>query len=181
VSEAIAAAAQANPSLAVVVVTNRSQADGLLTAGWSRDAFERIQSALPDFELHQLRAHGVDHEGKRRLEDVYIHAKLLIVDDEFLLVGSCNANDRGFEYEGEIDIAVADAALVGPFRVDLWRGHLGGDPRLTGDIPKDVSVWKGHAERNRLYEMDDAAPPESLVFPFTPRAGARTFFARDVF
>ena len=40
--------------------------------------------------------------------DINVHSKLLIVDDRFVSVGSCNKNNRGLIYEGELNAAVLD-------------------------------------------------------------------------
>jgi phosphatidylserine/phosphatidylglycerophosphate/cardiolipin synthase-like enzyme len=108
------------------------------------------------------------------------HAKLMIVDDRFLTVGSCNINDRGFEYEGEINVAVVDPRLARRLRVELWREHLG-DARVSGDIEADVSVWKERAEQNRRKDPAKDALPASHVFPFTPKQRGTGLFGPDVF
>lgn len=171
VSDAIVEALRASPDLEVVVLTAERQANELLAGGWSYTCFSRIRRQAPRFELYTLRSAARDREGRVALQDVDNHAKLLIVDDRFLLVGSCNVNDRGFEYEGELDVAVADADLARRARVDLWREHLGGDPRLSGDIAEDLAIWREHAELNRAYDPQTAADlPTSNVFPFMPRS-----------
>ena len=170
VSDAIAAQIRAFPELAVVVLTSERQANDIVARGWARECFERVRRALPGFELHALRVGGEDCDGRWALVEVDNHAKLLIVDDRFLLVGSCNVNDRGFDFEGEIDVAVADPALARRVRVDLWREHLDDDARLCGDITVDLAVWRERAERNRAYHPEQASgPPAGHVFPFVPR------------
>lgn len=148
ISNAIADTVRAFPGIYVIAVTLRSQADDLFAGGWSREAFDRIARRLPGFTLYVLLAHGVDHEGRSQLVEVDNHAKLMIVDDLFLTVGSANINDRSFEFEGEINPAVVDPAQVKQARLDIWREHLADDPRLTGDIDADVAVWREHARDN---------------------------------
>ncbi len=181
VSDAIAAALVARPEIALVVLTSEKQANDIIGRGWARECFERIRRVRPDFELHALRVGATDSEGNVALAEVDNHAKLLIVDDRFLLVGSCNVNDRGFDFEGEIDVAVADAALARRVRVDLWREHLGGDARLGADLETDLAVWREHAERNRSFDPEQAGgPPASHVFPFVPRGRRWLLFGPDV-
>ncbi|MDP6883778.1 MAG: phospholipase D-like domain-containing protein, partial [Rhodospirillales bacterium] len=60
------------------------------------------------------------------------HSKLRIIDDRYLSVGSCNFNNRGYKYEGELNASVLDeatatsarrqvfATLVGPY----WAHYL---------------------------------------------------------
>jgi phosphatidylserine/phosphatidylglycerophosphate/cardiolipin synthase-like enzyme len=181
ITDAMIEALRANPSLAIVVITTRAKVNQLFAAGWARACFERIRRERPGFELYSLRVHDVDSRGRKVLEDVDSHAKLLLVDDVFLTVGSCNVNNRGFKFEGELDLAIVDPELVAGMRLELWRGYLGGDARLKGDIASDVAVWKEHAERNRRYDPASAdGPPASLVFPFEPKKCWR-LFGPDVF
>lgn len=75
-------------------------------------------------------------------EQIYVHSKLIIVDDRIALIGSANINDRSMEgnRDSEIAIIVEDQELVdstmngvsvkvGRFshelRKKLWREHLG--------------------------------------------------------
>lgn len=41
-----------------------------------------------------LRTHGVNIEGKPMTEILYVHSKLMIVDDNCTIIGSANINDR---------------------------------------------------------------------------------------
>ncbi|MDP2313884.1 MAG: phosphatidylserine/phosphatidylglycerophosphate/cardiolipin synthase family protein [Pseudomonadota bacterium] len=164
VSDAIADAVRTWPGLHVVVVTVRSYADSVLQSGWSWECFRRIQARRPDFELYSLVITEVDAGSQVHVREVDIHAKLMLVDDTFLTLGSCNINDRGFELEGEINLAIVDPALARETRLRLWREHLAHDPRLTGDIDADMLVWREHANRNRGASTEGA----STVVPFVP-------------
>lgn len=179
ISDAIADTVRAFPGIHVIAVTLRSQADDLLAGGWSREAFDRIRRRLPGFMLHGLMVDRI-RDGERSLVEIDIHAKLMIVDDLFLTVGSANINDRSFEFEGEINIAMVDAERVKRARLDIWREHLLGDPRLTGDIDGDVAIWREHAALNALSRENPAAAPRSRVFPFEPRSDRRRVTAHDV-
>ncbi|MDP2306156.1 MAG: phosphatidylserine/phosphatidylglycerophosphate/cardiolipin synthase family protein [Pseudomonadota bacterium] len=163
VSDAIAEAVRARPDLVVIVVTVRSYADSVLQSGWSWECFRRVQAERPDFELYTLVVTEVD-SGIVHTREVDIHAKLMMVDDVFLTLGSCNLHDRGFELEGEINLAVVDPALVRATRLRLWREHLANDARLTGEIERDLGVWQEHADRNR----DPNTAGTSNVVPFVP-------------
>jgi phosphatidylserine/phosphatidylglycerophosphate/cardiolipin synthase-like enzyme len=180
-SDALADAVRTWPDLKLVVVTVEGGDLEMFTRSWAYECFARIERRKPFFELYSLRIGAEDAYGKRSLVEVDNHAKLMIVDDLFLTVGSCNINDRGFEYEGEINLAVVDPDLVHRFRVELWREHLGGDARVSGDIDADVSVWEEHAERNRVLDPATDGLPESHVFPFTPRRCRKSIMGADIF
>jgi phosphatidylserine/phosphatidylglycerophosphate/cardiolipin synthase-like enzyme len=55
---------------------------------------------------------------------IYVHAKVAIVDDEWLTVGSANLNNRGLITDSEINAVVRDPELARNLRVDLWAEHL---------------------------------------------------------
>ena len=47
---------------------------------------------------------------KRLFVPIDLHAKLMIVDDEWYTIGSCNIHDRGFKSDGELNISVHDSS-----------------------------------------------------------------------
>ena len=59
----------------------------------------------------------------------YVHAKVGIVDDEWLTIGSANLNGRGMVTDSEINVLVHDPTLARNLRVELWAEHL----RLPAD------------------------------------------------
>lgn len=179
VSEAIAAAIQKNPQLAVIAITSEAHANQPITGQWSRVCFDLIRAVRPDFELHALPVLGTDCRGNRCVIRVDNHGKLLIVDDVFLMVGSCNVNDRGLEYEGECNVAVVDREFVARARLDLFRDYLEADPRLGWSIEDDVRIFHEHAAANRNRLPTPHQHP--FVVPFVPRPRNRMIFDRRVF
>src|SRR3546814_20595668 len=88
--------------------------------------------------LAQVDAHGrfrvytpVNEMG----DDIYVHAKIMIVDDRVLRVGSSNMNNRSMGLDSECDLALDSGcignAAAGPtietIRVELMAEHLGTD------------------------------------------------------
>jgi phosphatidylserine/phosphatidylglycerophosphate/cardiolipin synthase-like enzyme len=55
---------------------------------------------------------------------VYVHAKVGIVDDVWLTVGSCNLNDHSLFNDTEANIVVCDPRLARETRLTLWAEHL---------------------------------------------------------
>ncbi len=82
---------------------------------------------------------------------VYVHAKVAVIDDEWLTVGSANLNDRGLATDGELNALVHDPELARRVRVDLWSEHLG-LPReqVEGADPIDLvdREWPRAAKEN---------------------------------
>jgi phosphatidylserine/phosphatidylglycerophosphate/cardiolipin synthase-like enzyme len=65
---------------------------------------------------------------------VYVHAKLAIVDDRWLTVGSANLNDHSLFNDTEVNLAVYDHQIAKSTRERLWAEHL--------ELP--VSAVSGH-------------------------------------
>jgi len=55
---------------------------------------------------------------------VYVHAKVGIVDDRWLTIGSANLNDHSLFNDGEINVVTHDEELVRDTRLRLWAEHL---------------------------------------------------------
>jgi len=60
-------------------------------------------------------------------EQVYVHAKIGIVDDRLLLLGSANLNEHSLYNDTEACIVVQDEPLARTTRKRLWQEHLGAD------------------------------------------------------
>jgi phosphatidylserine/phosphatidylglycerophosphate/cardiolipin synthase-like enzyme len=61
--------------------------------------------------------------GKLR-EPIYVHAKVAIVDDRWLTIGSANLNEHSLFNDSEVNVVVRDANLARDTRLRLWSEHL---------------------------------------------------------
>jgi phosphatidylserine/phosphatidylglycerophosphate/cardiolipin synthase-like enzyme len=63
-------------------------------------------------------------------DDIYVHSKLMLVDDEFTLIGSTNVNARSMTHDSEVQVGIVDAdeAFTREFRKALWAEHTGRPP-----------------------------------------------------
>ncbi len=86
-----------------------------------------------------VRAH---HAG--RTDPLYVHAKIGIVDDRWLTVGSANLNEHSLFNDTEVNIVTLDRDLARSTRLRLWAEHLECDPATLDGPPTDVvdSLWK---------------------------------------
>ncbi|MGW5714713.1 phospholipase D-like domain-containing protein [Amycolatopsis sp. NPDC003865] len=97
------------------------------------------------------------HDGESAAP-VYVHAKLGIVDDEWLTVGSANLNEHSLFNDTEVNIATDDRDVVRATRLRLWAEHLGRDVAEVDGDPADVvdHLWRPlaqeQAERERRGE-----------------------------
>lgn len=123
-----------------------------------------------------LRGHGRIPEAPSRpptrhcTEQIYVHSKLMIVDDRVVIVGSANINDRSLlgDRDTELSAIIVDeqtqSATINDrqtkvrkfardLRMRLWREHLGiwKDDAKIGDPVSDKTyydVWIDTAEKN---------------------------------
>jgi phosphatidylserine/phosphatidylglycerophosphate/cardiolipin synthase-like enzyme len=55
---------------------------------------------------------------------LYVHAKVGIVDDEWISIGSANLNDHSLFNDSEVNVISCDADLARDTRLRLWSDHL---------------------------------------------------------
>jgi phosphatidylserine/phosphatidylglycerophosphate/cardiolipin synthase-like enzyme len=85
------------------------------------------------------------------VDQLYVHAKIGIVDDRWLTIGSANLNAHSFFNDTEVNIHVSDPELARATRLRLWSEHLGRPEAELGGDPADVvdSIWIPTARRER--------------------------------
>ncbi|GAA3673945.1 phosphatidylserine/phosphatidylglycerophosphate/cardiolipin synthase-like enzyme [Lentzea atacamensis] len=72
---------------------------------------------------------------------VYVHAKLSIVDDQWLSIGSANLNEHSLFNDTEVNVVTDDAEVARSTRLRLWAEHLGAD--VSGPVDDVVDkVWR---------------------------------------
>ncbi|SES11990.1 Phosphatidylserine/phosphatidylglycerophosphate/cardiolipin synthase [Lentzea xinjiangensis] len=77
---------------------------------------------------------------------VYVHAKLSIVDDKWMSVGSANLNEHSLFNDTEVNVVTDDPEVVRSTRLRLWAEHLETD--VSGPADKVVDeVWRATLER----------------------------------
>src|SRR5204862_6018396 len=79
---------------------------------------------------------------------VYVHAKIGLVDDEWLTLGSANLNEHSLFNDTEFNVVTCDAELARQTRLRLWTEHLQRPLReVSGDSTRVVDeLWKPIAE-----------------------------------
>jgi phosphatidylserine/phosphatidylglycerophosphate/cardiolipin synthase-like enzyme len=59
-----------------------------------------------------------------RADPIYVHAKIAIVDDRWLTLGSANLNEHSLFNDTEMNVVAHDPALARGTRLRLWAEHL---------------------------------------------------------
>ena len=87
-------------------------------------------------------------------DPVYVHAKVGIVDDDWLTIGSANLNEHSLFNDTEMNVVVRDPQLVRSTRCRLWAEHL--------ELPLDELPRRSGRDDRPALEADQrraAAPP----------------------
>lgn len=136
-------------------------------------------------------------------EELYVHAKVCIVDDKTVICGSSNINDRsqlGY-HDSELSIVMTDTRVLdstmdgAPYRAGhhaatlrrmLWREHLGLLPAQSLDASHDPNAQPpGDCPNDNIEgpEFDFVADPlaDSLWDLWCQRATTNTDVFRDLF
>jgi phosphatidylserine/phosphatidylglycerophosphate/cardiolipin synthase-like enzyme len=82
--------------------------------------------------------------GEEGPHDVYVHAKVGVVDDRWLTIGSANLNEHSLFNDTEVNVVTCDPELARATRLRLWSEHL---ERPVGEVAGDPTrviddLWK---------------------------------------
>jgi phosphatidylserine/phosphatidylglycerophosphate/cardiolipin synthase-like enzyme len=73
---------------------------------------------------------------------VYVHAKVCVVDDAWLTVGSANLNEHSLFNDTEVNLVTDDATLARHVRERLWSEHLGEECAGRDPIEVVETLWR---------------------------------------
>ncbi|XP_054786442.1 phospholipase D zeta 1 isoform X1 [Prosopis cineraria] len=150
---------------------------------------EFLGSKVHDYiSFYGLRAYGrLSDGGPVATSQVYVHSKIMIVDDCTTLIGSANINDRSLlgSRDSEIGIIIEDKELIDSFmggkswkagkfsltlRLSLWSEHLG---LQAGEINRIMDpiveatykdIWMATAKTNTaIYQDVFSCVPNDLI------------------
>jgi phosphatidylserine/phosphatidylglycerophosphate/cardiolipin synthase-like enzyme len=77
-------------------------------------------------------------------DPVYVHAKIGIVDDAWITLGSANLNEHSLFNDTEMNFVSHDTDLAARTRIRLWAEHLELSPEQIPDDPIEAidELWK---------------------------------------
>ncbi|WP_233210454.1 phospholipase D-like domain-containing protein [Leclercia sp. LSNIH1] len=96
---------------------------------------------------------------------VYIHSKLMIVNDVFTTHGSANINTRSMQVDSEMNIAHEWASVTRDLRRRLWNLHTNGKGGQD-DPAKAFKEWGDLLDKNEKYQGSGKKRPEASLIKF---------------
>jgi len=112
-----------------IVLINPVASDNWLGALAMDTARARLSESLRRHDPHNR--FRIYHPVTAQNQPIYVHSKLMIVDDEIVRVGSSNINNRSMRFDRECDVAFeasgseAMRSRIAALRTDLIAEHLG--------------------------------------------------------
>ena len=101
-----------------------------------------------------------------RTDPLYVHAKVGIVDDRWLTIGSANLNAHSLMNDTEMNVTTDDPELARDTRERLWAEHLERSPEeVRGRAPHSLvdEQWIPIAYEQLRRERDDLEPTHRLI------------------
>jgi phosphatidylserine/phosphatidylglycerophosphate/cardiolipin synthase-like enzyme len=173
----IAAALRDNPDLHVVVVVPRYPDNEGRLAVPGELARHRAVTACRDAGGERLHVFDVENAAGT---PVYVHAKVVVIDDVWAMIGSDNLNRRSWTHDSELSIAVLDDVrdarepldptgrgdgarrFARDLRIRLMREHLQLDPHdhldLADPLDAVAALDDAAASLDAWHSSRDAAP-----------------------
>lgn len=158
---ALAEALRQHPDLHVVVVVPRyPDRDGRVSGPPSLIGRQRVTEMLRNAGGDRFRVYDLENGDGT---PIYVHAKVVVIDDVWMTVGSDNLNRRSWTHDSEVTCAVIDSALderapadpaglgdgarvlARDTRLRLWREHLGRADGEDGDLVDPAEAVRAFA------------------------------------
>lgn len=129
----------------------------------------------------RLRSSGPVPGHDMAYREIYIHSKLMIIDDVFITVGSANLNQRSMSADSEINIAATGGDYAQPLRDRIFRLHSGGDipgSGTPGELSSQFKLWTARMDNNHEVWKSGKAPLKGFLLPFEDHRATDTMHAQ---
>jgi phosphatidylserine/phosphatidylglycerophosphate/cardiolipin synthase-like enzyme len=101
----------------------------------------------------------IDLKGKRRMRyrEIYIHSKLMLINDSFFTLGSANINQRSMAGDSELNMGCNDRKLAEGLRKRIWSQlsgkNIDGGSVSQSDLISTFESWVDLRNENRKKKL----------------------------
>jgi phosphatidylserine/phosphatidylglycerophosphate/cardiolipin synthase-like enzyme len=113
---------------------------------------------------------GLDAQGRR--SNIYVHSKIMLVDDAWATIGSCNLHAYSLSGNTEMNAAIWDPQVARALRCELLAEHLGRDTAGIDDRSA-LRLYRQIARENRRRRDANDGQWQGLAFSLNPAAYGR--------
>ncbi|WP_339480747.1 phospholipase D-like domain-containing protein, partial [Pseudomonas sp. RL_5y_Pfl2_73] len=121
-----------------------------------------VPEEIPGLKVHICSLVAPDSPAGEPWMPVYIHSKLMIINDVFTTLGSANINTRSMQVDSELNIAHEWMSVTQALRRRLWDLHTG-EKGAQDDAGEAFKAWERIIEDNKRLQKDKKKPCASLV------------------
>lgn len=158
-----------------VVLVLRHNCDGWLECQTMDSLRARV---LREMELAdhygRLRVYAPTVPGTNGAEKIAVHSKLLIVDEDFVCIGSANVSNRSMGFDTECNLAIESCGqpqiqtVIAALRNDLIGEHLGVEPNMVaeqirrlGSLTRAIETLRGgnRSLEDGCFDLSGTAAP----------------------
>ncbi len=159
-----------------IIIVSPKTADGWLEQKAMDGARVQLLRAIGEHDKHDRFSIYVPHT--KGGEPIYVHAKLMIVDDRILRIGSANMNNRSLGLDSECDIFIdcerpgneSACTSIKALRASLLAEHCGLSPeRVTQLLDAGTSMRqiiereRGNGPELRLLDLPELDETEKAI------------------
>ncbi len=108
-------------------------------------------------------------DGTRR--NIYVHDKVMLIDDAFATIGSCNIRSKSFLSHTEMNASIYDPVVVQTLRRELLSEHLSLDTGTLDDVAA-LRLYADTARANARRRQCGDADWQGMAFVLDPAAYA---------
>lgn len=123
------------------------------------------QVDIPGLKVHVATLVAPDTPPGQAWQEVYIHAKLMIIDDTFMTLGSANINTRSMQVDSELNIAHHRPEITAPLRAQQWAKYTGGQVADGMKLDMAHDIWARAMKANKTLRSLGHSP-ECQLFEF---------------
>jgi phospholipase D1/2 len=146
-----------------------------------RPSLKQLQDSLGlKVSVARLRTSGPDANHKMAYREIYIHSKLMLIDDVFITLGSANINQRSMSVDSEINIAATGQTTASDLRQRVFELHSGGAISGTGNRKEMKQVfrdWSAMMDTNRDIQLKGKNNVLGFLLPFEDHRATSTMHA----
>lgn len=150
---------------------SRDQAGQRELAQWQADRDQEakkivdstlVLQPIPGLKVHVCSLVAPDSPAGKPWMPVYIHSKLMIVNDVFTTHGSANINTRSMQVDSELNIAHEWVSVTRALRRRLWGLHTKGQG-VQDDPAEAFKAWQYIINKNKGLRSKKLTPDAPLV------------------
>jgi phosphatidylserine/phosphatidylglycerophosphate/cardiolipin synthase-like enzyme len=137
-----------------------------------------IRTVGLEVSVARLRTSGPDANHSMAYREIYIHSKLMIIDDVFITVGGANMNERSMSIDSEINIAATGQLYAADLHQRVFALQSGGDIQGSGkpdELPDTFKMWT-KLMNDILSKMRKGQPMTGFLLPFEDHRSSTTLY-----